>query len=83
MSKLIQTSPFRLQPTALIVLIILVGGLLLFQLVGDGFNAGDGVPADRESCLRSGYIWSQSAGKCYETGGTSDQSMAHVININS
>lgn len=50
-----------------VVLVLLLGQLLLSQ-------SDAKLPTDRESCLTSGNIWSESAQRCFEAG--SDPSTA-------
>lgn len=44
-----------------VVLLLLLGQLLLGQSSND-------LPTDREGCLTSGNIWSESAGRCFDAG---------------
>ncbi|MEX2369131.1 MAG: hypothetical protein WD552_01925 [Candidatus Paceibacterota bacterium] len=50
-----------------VVLILFLGQLLFSQ-------SGSDLPTDREGCLASGNIWSQSAERCFDAG--SDPSTA-------
>lgn len=53
----------------LIVLISTILVLLLGQVLITTDQKED-VRVDRETCLQRGDIWSQSAGQCYESGGS-------------
>lgn len=50
----------------LIGLICVVLLLLLGQLLFGG--SGNDLPTDREGCLASGNIWSESAQRCFDAG---------------
>lgn len=51
----------------LIMLITAVLLLLAVQTIGTGDQVDPELPDDRESCLSSGFIWSQSAERCYNS----------------
>lgn len=59
-----ENNPTTPTQKVLIALISLVLVLLLGQLITSSSNS---LPDDREACLSSGNIWSQSAEECYES----------------
>lgn len=59
-----ENNPTTPTQKVLIGLISLVLVLLLGQLITSSSNS---LPDDREACLSSGNIWSQSAEECYES----------------
>lgn len=61
-----KNKPTTKKQKMLIVLITVVLLLLVVQSVGIGDDADTELPTDRETCLSSGYIWSQSSETCYD-----------------
>lgn len=59
-----ENNPTTPKQMTLIILIVIVFFLLLIQLIASAGSGGQ-LPSDRDSCLNSGNIWSQTAQECY------------------